>query len=207
MPYFDLYCRDKFSILSRIVWAYDSSGMQARKFFGSLYEPILHMVKNAKDYTFNASDILVEAKTGAKRGLIDYRKDPPQPYNTTKVPGNVWEFARVRFKMEEYENHPSQKPEALLERIILASSNVGEVVLDPFGGSFSTGAVAKRLGRRSISIDINETYVKIGLRRIAIPSHYSNEDLVKRKARKTQNLSKRQRTKKSVQKSVLQLEL
>ena len=154
-PLLDLYCRKKFSILSRIVWSYDSSGVQAKRFFGSLYEPMLHMVKNEKLYTFNSGDILVEAKTGAKRGLIDYRKNPPQPYNTTKVPGNVWEFPRVRFKMDEYENHPSQKPESLLERVIKASSNEGDIVLDPFGGTFSTSAVAQRLGRRSISFEIN----------------------------------------------------
>ncbi len=207
MPHMDIYCRKRFEILSRIVWSYDSSGMQARKFYGSLYEPILHMVKDPKAYTFNADDILVEAKTGAKRGLIDYRKDPPQPYNTTKVPGNVWDFARVRFKMDEYENHPSQKPEALLERVIRASSNLGDLVLDPFGGSFSTGAVAKRLGRRSISIEKNEAYIKIGLRRIGIPSDYPEEDLMKQKTRKTQNLSKRQRDKDSVQQPILQLEL
>lgn len=207
MPRLDLYCRERFEILSRIVWSYDSSGMQARRFYGSLYEPILHMVKDSKAYTFNSDDILVEAKTGAKRGLIDYRKDPPQPYNTTKVPGNVWDFARVRFKMDEYENHPSQKPEALLERVIRASSNPGDLVLDPFGGSFSTGAVAKRLGRRSVSIERNEAYVKIGLRRIGIPSDYPKDELVKQKVRKTQNLSKWQREKDSVQQAVLQLEL
>lgn len=207
MPHLDLYCRSKFGILSRIVWSYDSSGMQARKFYGSLYEPILHMVKNPKSYTFNAEDILVEAKTGAKRGLIDYRKNPPQPYNTTKVPGNVWEFARVRFKMDEYESHPSQKPEALLERVIKASSNPGDVVLDPFGGSFSTSAVAKRLGRRSISIECNEIYIKIGLRRVGIPSDYPQEELTKQKVRKTQNLSKKQRTKDLVEQSVFQLKL
>lgn len=199
MPRLDLYCRDRFEILSRIVWVYDSSGMQARRFYGSLYEPILHMVKDPKAYTFNAGDILVEAKTGAKRGLIDYRKNPPQPYSTTKVPGNVWDFARVRFKMDEYENHPSQKPEVLLERVIRASSNPGDLVLDPFGGSFSTGAVAKRLGRRSISIERNEAYVKIGLRRIGIPSDYPKAELIKQKVRKTQNLSKWQRDKDSVE--------
>jgi len=207
MPHLDIYCRKKFNILSRIVWSYDSSGVQAKKFFGSLYEPILHMVKNPKSYTFNSNDILVEAKTGAKRGLIDYRKNPPRPYNTTKVPGNVWEFPRVRFKMEEYENHPSQKPEALLERVILASSTAGDVVLDPFGGSFSTGAVAKRLGRRSISIEKSESYVKIGLRRIGITSDYPVESLSKEKVRKTKNLSKKQRTKDLVEQPVLQLEL
>lgn len=207
MPVIDLYCRDRFSILSRIVWSYDSSGVQARKFFGSLYEPILHMSKNPKAYTFNADDIAVEAKTGAKRGLIDYRKNPPQPYNTTKVPGNVWDFPRVRFKMDEYENHPSQKPEALLERVIRASSNAGDLVLDPFGGSFSTGAVAKRLARRSVSIERNEAYIKIGLRRIGIPSDFSEVDLAKQKPRKTKNLSKRQRERDLVQQTVFQLEL
>lgn len=207
MPQLDLHCRERFEILSRIVWTYDSSGVQARNFYGSLYEPILHMVKDAKNYTFNADDILVEAKTGATRKLIDYRKNPPQPYSTTKVPGNVWEFARVRFKMDEYENHPSQKPEALLERVIKASSNPGDVVLDPFAGSFSTGAVAKRLGRRSISIERNEAYVKVGLRRIGIPSDYAAAELAKKKVRKTQNLSKKQRMKRSVEEPVLQLEL
>ncbi|MFT9441978.1 MAG: adenine-specific DNA-methyltransferase [Acetobacter papayae] len=207
MPHLDIYCRDRFEILSRIVWAYDSSGMQAKNFYGSLYEPILHMVKNQKSYTFNADDIRIEAKTGAKRGLIDYRKNPPQPYNTTKVPGNVWDFARVRFKMDEYENHPSQKPEALLERVILASSNPGDLVLDPFGGSFSTGAVAKRLGRRSLSIERNEAYIKIGLRRLDIPSNYTKDDLEKKKIRKTKNLSKSNREKDSVEQAVFQLEL
>lgn len=145
MPYIDLKCRQLFTIKSRIVWSYDSSGVQAKNFFGSMYEPILMMVKDSKSYTFNRDDVLVEAKTGAKRALIDYRKNPPQPYNHKKVPGNVWDFPRVRYLMDEYENHPTQKPQALLERIILASSNPGEIVLDPFAGSFTTGATAVAL--------------------------------------------------------------
>ena len=138
---------------------------------------------------------MVEAKTGAKRQFIDYRKDPPQPYNTNKVPGNVWEFSRVRFKMDEYENHPTQKPEVLLERIIKASSNIGDVVLDPFSGSFTTGATAKRLERKFIGIEINEDYVKMGIRRLEIPSRFSNDELTKEKKRKTNNLSKKVREK------------
>lgn len=165
MPYFDLYVREKITILSRIIWSYDSSGVQAKKFYGSMYEPILHCVKNPKTYCFNAEDILVEAKTGAKRKLIDYRGNTPKPYNTKKVPGNVWEFPRVRYRMDEYEEHPSQKPEALLDRIIRASSNAGDVVLDPFAGTFTTAAVAKKLNRKSISIEAQDEYLKIGLRR------------------------------------------
>ena len=195
MPYLDIWCRNKFYVKSRIVWSYDSSGVQAKSYFGSMYEPILMLTKSEKKYVFNYEDIMVEAKTGSKRKLIDYRKNPPQPYNTKKVPGNVWEFSRVRFKMDEYENHPTQKPEALLERIIAASTNIGGVVLDPFSGSFTTGATAKRLGRKSIGIEINHDYVKIGIRRLDIPSQYSNEELSKDKKRKTNNLSKKVREK------------
>ncbi len=168
MPYFDLFVRQRLHILSRIVWAYDSSGMQARRKFGSLYEPILFAVNDPQDYTFHAEAIQVEAKTGAQRQLIDYRKNPPEPYNSTKVPGNVWNFPRVRYRMPEYVKHPSQKPEALLERIILASSSVGETVLDPFAGSFSTAAVARKLGRHSISIERESDYVQQGLKRLAL---------------------------------------
>ena len=166
MPYFDIYVRDKLEILSRIVWSYDSSGVQAIKYYGSKYEPILHCVKDAESYCFNADDILVEAKTGAKRKLIDYRGDTPKLYNTKKVPGNVWEYPRVRYRMHEYEEHPSQKPEALLDRIIRASSNKGDTVLDPFSGTFTTASVAKNLGRKSISIESQDEYLKIGLRRV-----------------------------------------
>lgn len=191
MPYLDIYATQKYNVLCRIVWTYDSSGVQSKKMYGSLYEPILMINKSAKaKYTFNHQEIMVEAKTGAARKLIDYRKDPPQPYNTEKVPGNVWDFSRVRFKMEEYENHPTQKPEALLERIIKASSDAGDVVLDPFSGSFTTSTVAVRLGRVGVGIDMNEEYFEIGLRRTGIATEYNGKALVKEKVRKTSAKSK-----------------
>ncbi len=177
MPYLDLYVRDKLSVLSRIVWSYDSSGVQAKKHYGSLWEPILFCVKDKNNYTFNVDNILIEAKTGAKRKLIDYRGKTPRPYNTKKVPGNVWNFPRVRYRMEEYEDHPSQKPEALLERIIKASSNIGDLILDPFAGTFTTCAVAQRLGRKSIGIEFQEDYFKIGLRRLNITDKFNGEKL------------------------------
>lgn len=178
IPYIDLYLRKKLTIMGRIVWAYDSSGVQAKTYFGSMYEPILFAVRNPKNYTFNADDIRVEAKTGAKRKLIDYRKAVPTPYNTSKIPGNVWEYARVRYRMPEYEEHPTQKPEALLERIIKASSNPGDVVLDPFSGTFTTSAVAQKLGRKSIGIEANKDYFKIGLRRLGVAEEYEGEILM-----------------------------
>ena len=179
MPYFDIYIRDKMTILSRIIWSYDSSGVQAKNYYGSMYEPILFCVKDKNNYSFNGEDILVEAKTGAKRKLIDYRKSPPQPYNTKKIPGNVWDFTRVRYRMEEYENHPTQKPISLLERIIKASSNKGDVVLDPFCGTFTTCYVAQKLKRKFIGIEIQEEYFKIGLRRLNIDDEYKGKILEK----------------------------
>lgn len=191
MPYLDVFVSEKYNVLCRIIWAYDSSGVQSKKIYGSLYEPILMINKSKKaTYTFNYNDILVEAKTGAKRKLIDYRKNPPQPYSTEKVPGNVWDFSRVRFKMDEYENHPTQKPEALLERIVKASSNPGDVILDPFSGSFTTSAVAVRLGRVGIGIDMNEEYYEMGLRRTGIAFERKGKSLEKVKARKTNAKSK-----------------
>ena len=191
MSYLDVYVSEKYNVLCRIIWAYDSSGVQSKKMYGSLYEPILMINKSKKaPYIFNYEDILIEAKTGAKRKLIDYRKNPPQPYNTEKVPGNVWDFSRVRFKMEEYENHPTQKPEALLERIVKASSNLGDVILDPFSGSFTTSAMAVRLGRVGVGIDLNEKYYEIGLRRTGITNIRNGKSLKKIKERKTNAKSK-----------------
>lgn len=177
MPYLDIFLRDRMTVLSRICWHYDSSGVQARKYFGSLWEPIVHCVKDPTNYVFNADDIKVEAKTGSQRKLIDYRKDVPTVYSSEKIPGNAWYFPRVRFRMAEFEDHPSQKPEALLDRIIRASSNVGDLVLDPFAGTFTTCAVAQRLGRQSIGIELSREYVGTGVRRLGIANQFDGAEL------------------------------
>lgn len=190
MPFIDIFLRKHLTVLSRIAWHYDSSGVQARKYFGSLWEPILHCVKNPRTYTFNADDIKVEAPTGSKRKLIDYRKEIPTVYSSEKVPGNAWYFSRVRFRMEEFEDHPSQKPEALLERIIRASSREGDTVLDPFAGTFTTCAVAKKLNRKSIGIDRAEEYVGIGLRRLGLATELNGvplEAIEKKRAHRNRN--------------------
>lgn len=163
MPYIDIYLQKKLHVKSRIVWAYDSSGVQAKRFFGSLYEPILFCTKNKSKYTFNSHDILVDTITGAKRKLVDHRKNPPTLYNEKKVPGNVWYFPRVRYLMPEYIKHPSQKPQILLERIVKASSNVNDTVLDLFAGTFSLGFVCNKLKRNYIGIELSSTYCKYAL--------------------------------------------
>ena len=93
----------------------------------------------------------------------------------------MYGILRVRYRMDEYENHPTQKPISLLERIIKASSNEGDVVLDPFSGTFTTCYVAKQLNRNFIGIEIQEEYLKIGLRRLGIATEYKGEQLIKQK--------------------------
>ena len=136
------------------------------KFFGSLYEPILYCTAHKSDYTFNSHSIMIETVTGSKRNLTDFRKNPPQKYNTVKVPGNVWYFPRVRYMMPEYVEHPSQKPEALLERIVLASSNENDVILDLFAGTFALGKVCKKYNRNYIGIEKSKKYCDIGKERL-----------------------------------------
>ena len=82
-----------------------------------------------------------------------------------------WSFpicgGQERLKKDGHKAHPTQKPEALLYRLLLATTNPGDIVLDPFFGTGTTGAVAKRLGRRWIGIEREEDYIEVALERIA----------------------------------------
>lgn len=191
MPYLDCYVDSRYHIFSRIVWHYDSSGVQSKSGFGSMYEPILVVCKDKDKVKFNAKNVMVDAKTGSTRKLIDYRKTPPTVYNSKKVMGNVWNIPRVRYRMSEYETHPTQKPEKLLENILFAFTKKNDIVIDPFAGTFTTCAVSQKHHRMSIGIEREEEYYKIGLRRVGISNKYKGEKLVKTKKRLTKNKSKR----------------
>ena len=82
-------------------------------------------------------------------------------------PGNVWEFSHVHYCNKNRKKHPTQKPEALFERIILASSNEGDTVLDPFTGSGTSLRVCQQLNRNAIGIDINSDYIKMTNERLS----------------------------------------
>ena len=73
---------------------------------------------------------------------------------------------KERIKVNGMKAHPTQKPESLLYRVIMSSSNVGDVILDPFFGQRTTGAVAKKLGRNFIGIERDRKYVKVAQKRI-----------------------------------------
>lgn len=158
-PYYYIKIDDKFSIQNQIIWHYDSSGVQTKTKYGSLYEPIIWATKHKRKYTFNKEFAMVEAKTGSKRKLMDYRKNPPQPYNTQKIDGDVWYFTRVRYRMSEYTSHPTQKPLSISNRIINVHSNINDVVYIPFAGSGTEIISCINNNRNYLATEINKQYI------------------------------------------------
>lgn len=157
--YYRIQIEEMMQVQNDIIWSYDSSGVQAKSKYGSLYEPIIFATKSKK-YTFNKEEAMVEAKTGSKRKLIDYRKNPPQPYNTQKVDGDVWYYTRVRFKMPEYTDHPTQKPLSICDRIIKVHSNINDLVYIPFAGSGSEIVSCINNNRNWIATELNNQYIE-----------------------------------------------
>lgn len=158
--YYYIAIEDLMTIQNQIIWSYDSSSVQAKTKYGSLYEPIIWATKDKKKYTFNKEFAMVEAKTGSKRKLIDYRKNPPRPYNSTKVDGDVWNFTRVRYKMAEYTNHPTQKPLSICNRIIKVHSNKEDIIFIPFAGSGSEIISCIENNRSYLATELNNNYIE-----------------------------------------------
>jgi site-specific DNA-methyltransferase (adenine-specific) len=131
-----------------------------RKKFNRAHTHILYFSKDKEQFTFNDKDIRVHSA----RQLI-YKDKRANPIG--KIPDDVWQFSRVcgTFK-ERIGKHPCQMPEDLLELIIKTSSNEGDVVLDPFGGTGTTATVAKRLQRNFITMEISQEYYELILKRL-----------------------------------------
>ena len=139
-----------------ITWHY-TQGVGRKKGFSPRHEDILYFSKSA-EYTFNLDDVRVPQKYFRERNNM-----------AGANPGDVWQFSHVHYCSAEREDHPTQKPEALIERLIRASSNHGDVVLDPFVGCGTTVRVADVLGRQWMGIDINPAYVEMARRRLVQP--------------------------------------
>lgn len=137
-----------------ITWHY-TQGMGRTKGFSPRHEDILYFTKS-DNYVFNIDDIRIPQKYFRERNNMSGAN-----------PGDVWEFSHVHYSNPERMNHPTQKPEALIKRIISASSNKGNIILDPFVGSGTTCAVADFLDRKWIGVDINPEYIKMSKERIA----------------------------------------
>ena len=137
-----------FHFNSWITWHY-TQGIGRIKGFSPRHEDILYFTKS-NQYTFNLDNIRIPQKYYRKRNNMKGAN-----------PGDVWQFSHIHYSNPERLNHPTQKPEAIIKRIILASSNKKDVVLDPFVGSGTTCVVANMLGRKWVGIDVNPDYIKM----------------------------------------------
>ena len=137
-----------------IIWRY-TFGQHMRCKFSRAHTHIFYFTRHPERFTFN--DAALRFPSARHTEYQDLRANP-----AGRLPDDVWdEFPRVCGTFKERAGfHGCQMPEALLARIVLASSNPGDLVLDPFVGSGTTVAAAKRLGRRYIGIDISPTYVE-----------------------------------------------
>ncbi|WP_017715128.1 DNA-methyltransferase [Kamptonema formosum] len=164
IPYL-LWDRVPFYLIQEIVWNY-GAGVAGSKFFSPRNEKFLWYVKNYEDYTFNLDEVRdpnVKYPKQKKNGKI---KVNPKGKNPT----DVWEFPKVTSgknrSSQERTSHPAQFPVAVIERIVKASSNPNEVVLDPFLGSGTVAAVALSLQRSVIGFEIRQDYCDIAASRI-----------------------------------------
>lgn len=150
-----------FNIRNRITWQREK-GRGAKNNWKNSMEDIWYATKS-DEYTFNIDDIKVR-----KRVIAPYKEDGKAKdwrqvgdikYRYTH-PSNFWDDISIPFwSMAENTAHPTQKPEKLMAKLILASSNKNDLILDPFMGSGTTSVVAYKLERRFIGVEQNELYV------------------------------------------------
>ncbi|MGD8451297.1 MAG: site-specific DNA-methyltransferase [Phycisphaerae bacterium] len=144
-----------------IIWRY-SFGQHMRAKFCRSHTHIFYFTKSPDDFTFN--DDLLRFPSARHTEYQDLRANP-----AGRLPDDVWdEFPRVCGTFKERAGfHGCQMPEALLMRIVAASSNPGDWVLDPFVGSGTTVVAAQRLGRKYVGVDVSKQYVKRTEQRLA----------------------------------------
>jgi len=163
-PFFHMKAIDVgFIPRNMLAWVYRNGISRFRSNYQIEFDPIGFFTKT-DEYTFNLDEIRVPYQSilRLKNKIIkDGKVWEPNPLG--KMRGNIIEvpvLAGARFK-EERTEHPTQKPEALLEPIIKASSNVGDLVFDPFLGSGTTMTVSKKLNRECNGIEVNPEYCEI----------------------------------------------
>ena len=148
------------SFLNEIIWAYDY-GARTKKRWPAKHDNILVYVKDPEHYTFNTDAI--DRIPYMAPGLVG-----PEKAARGKLPTDTWWQTIVPPGGKESTGYVTQKPLAILRRIIKAASNPGEVVLDFFAGSGTTGFAAAQLGRSFILIDSNEEALRVMAQRFEI---------------------------------------
>ena len=127
-----------------------------------------------KGFSPRHDDILMFTKTNNYKFFLDEVRVPQKYYRSVNNmrganPGDVWAFSHVHYCNANRQPHPTQKPEALIERMILASSEINDLILDPFSGSGTTLRVCQQLNRDCIGIELNPEYVALTKERLLLP--------------------------------------
>jgi site-specific DNA-methyltransferase (adenine-specific)/adenine-specific DNA-methyltransferase len=135
---------------NEIIWHYDI-GTRGKSEFGTKHDVIFRYT-NGENFIFNTEDVLVPFKSGMTEWRYTKGGQAGKEMPKGKIPSDVWDIY-LNAMSAEHIGFPTQKPEELLARIIKASSNKGDIILDAFAGSGTTGAVAEKLGRKWIMID------------------------------------------------------
>lgn len=163
-----------FYIQNRITWEREK-GRGAKKNWKNCSEDIWFCTMS-HDYFFDVDTVKMKRKvlapyrdeTGSAK---DWKEEKNGKYRITH-PSNLWTDITVPFwSMPENTDHPTQKPEKLVAKIILASSKPGDIVFDPFLGSGTTSVVAKKLGRRYVGIETDEHYCCLAEKRLQMANH------------------------------------
>ena len=157
----EIFGRENF--INEIIWAYDFGG-RAKDRWPSKHDNIFFYAKDANHYTFNRDDI--DRIPYMAPGLVGAEKA-----EKGKLPTDTWWHTIVGTNSKEKTGYPTQKPLGVLERIVRASSNPGDMVLDFFAGSGTTGAACLKLDRKFILVDSNPQAIEVMRKRFA------NEDI------------------------------
>ncbi len=163
-----------FNLVNLIIWNYPN-GMGAHRFFANRHEEIVWFSKTNK-YYFDLDAVREPFDEETKRAYMKDKRLRPESVEKGKNPGNVWHMPRLNGNSLERVGHPTQKPIAVIERLMKGLSFEGSTVLDFFGGSAVTTRVAMEQGRHSISTDISDeihTYFAKHLERWQTSESYS----------------------------------
>tara|TARA_Y100001933_G_scaffold264339_1_gene329503 strand:+ start:375 stop:1286 length:912 start_codon:yes stop_codon:yes gene_type:complete len=136
-----------------IVWHY-TQGMGKTKSFSPRHDDIL-MFSKGRQHCFNLDNVRIPQKYYRQRNNMRGAN-----------PGDVWEFSHIHYSNPNRKAHPTQKPEGLIERLVLASSNENDIVLDPFSGSGTTARVCQQLMRKFIGFELNSDYIDMTKERL-----------------------------------------
>jgi adenine-specific DNA-methyltransferase len=150
---------------NRIIWV-RQHGLHGRNKYSARHETILWFTKG-DDYTFNLDSIRVPQKYQNKKAWKGKNKGQLTCNPNGKNPGDIWVFRNVKHNHEEQTIHPCQFPEDMVARMVLVSSNSGEVVFDPYMGTGTVAVVAQEHGRHYLGTELDESYYEVALRRLS----------------------------------------